>query len=182
MSFLTEGYPTGADGFELHTDFRIWLDFERDVGSVNTCSDLIAVVEKYFKSPPPQNPEAAISVLMKFYSAENMSRKERRASGIMPRAYDFEIDASPIYSAFIAQYGIDLYTANLHWHAFIHLFYGLTEEHKITKLMQFRTVNTENIKDKEQKKFYKKMKNTYRLPALKPEFLDDQIGEVFAGI
>ena len=69
-----------------------------------------------------------------------------------------------IYSAFMQQYKIDLSDTRMHWWKFKALFGGLSEDTHIVKAIQYRTIDLSTIKDKEQKKFYKKMKSAYKLP------------------
>lgn len=180
MSFLTQGFPCEIEGYEINTDFRLWLDFERDMANMQSGRDLIVMLEKYYACVPPVHPVQAVSILVRFYAPNTEGNRKEQGAGIAPRAYDYEIDAPLIYAAFLAQYGIDLLTVSMHWQAFLHLFHGLNEEHKITKMIQYRIMDTGQIENKEQRKFYQKMKRMYRLPSLKPELSDGQIGEVFS--
>lgn len=49
------------------------------------------------------------------------------------------------------------------------MFSGLTDKNKICKIMEYRAVDLSTIKDKEQKAFYRKMKQIYRLPDSRSE-------------
>ena len=69
----------------------------------------------------------------------------------------------------MTQYKIDLQTADLHWWQFKSLFKSLDDNNKICKIMEYRAIDLSQIKDKEQKKFYRKMKALYRLPDLRSE-------------
>ena len=77
--------------------------------------------------------------------------------------YSFTHDADYIYAAFMEQYGIDLNAVELHWWKFSAMFSGLKENCLISKVMGYRAADTAGM-DKEQKKFYKKMKEIYKLP------------------
>ena len=64
------------------------------------------------------------------------------------------------------------------------MFAGLSEENKIIKIMEYRSVNLAEIKDKNQKAFYRKMKELYKLPDLRTEVekerdMIDMISSVF---
>ena len=178
MSFLTQGFPNEAGGCAVHTDFRLWLEFERDLERIATPADIVGVLHKYYVTAPQGNPLRALSALIGFYSGSGRKRTAGGAGGGGTRAYDYEVDAPLIYAAFLSQYGLDLTTVTLHWHGFLALFRGLDESHKISKIMEYRSVNPADIKDKSQKRFYQKMKRLYRLPSRK--ITDDMIGTILS--
>ena len=49
------------------------------------------------------------------------------------------------------------------------MFKSLKGDNEIVKIMGYRSVNLSNIKDKEQKLYYKKMKELYKIPISKDE-------------
>lgn len=77
--------------------------------------------------------------------------------------YSFTHDTDYIYAAFMEQYGIDLNAVELDWWKFSAMFAGLKEDCLISKIMGYRATDTVGM-NKEQKKFYKKMKDVYKLP------------------
>ena len=85
------------------------------------------------------------------------------------RIYSYEFDAEYIYSAFMEQYKIDLNKEHLHWWKFKALFNSLNEEVLFSKIMSYRAIDLSKIKDKDMKKYYKKMKKLYALPDLRSE-------------
>ena len=63
------------------------------------------------------------------------------------------------------QYKIDLNSIEyMHWWKFKALFEGLTENTQIVKIMGYRAMDLSKIKDKEEKKRYKKLQREYALP------------------
>jgi hypothetical protein len=52
----------------------------------------------------------------------------------------------------------------MHWWKFRTLFNGINENTLFSKITGYRSMNLEDIKDKEQKKYYEKMKRLYALP------------------
>lgn len=184
MSFLTAGYPTEIDGYQINTDFKLWLDYERDVANLNSNADFVLLIKKYYKEGQqlPFDPVKLIHNLSKFFYPYEKEQKKEGSAGTSARAYDFDVDAPLIYSAFMSQYGIDLSTAEMHWHRFLYLFNGLDEEHKISKIIQYRVMDLSQIKDKEQKKFYRKMKRLHKLPSLRKALTEKQVGDVFSEI
>lgn len=95
------------------------------------------------------------------------TQAEQGTSSRSKQIYSFTHDAPLICAAFLAQYGIDLTKADLHWWLFRALFEGLTDENKICKVMEIRSVDLSKIKDKEQKAHYRRLKRIYRLPDLR---------------
>ena len=52
----------------------------------------------------------------------------------------------------------------MHWWTFKTLFDSISEETHFGKILQYRCIDVSQIKDKEMKKFYLKMKKAYALP------------------
>ena len=119
------------------------------------------------------NIDKTIDNILLFYKCGKENEKEtspkiRREN--TRRIYSYEFDNQLIYSAFKAQYNIDLQDINyLHWWKFKAMFDALKEDNKIVEVMGYRAININNIKDKEKKKFYKKMKKLYALPDMRSE-------------
>ena len=175
MSILTAKLPDSVeiDGkqYPVYTDFRNWVEFEALMmdGSRSLADKIVSAFALcYHRDALPPDFEQAASAMVWFYCGE--TRKNSGTGGKKQKAvYSFEHDADYIYSAFLAQYGIDLQTANLHWWQFKALFKSLGEENKICKIMEYRAIDLAKIKDKEQKAFYRKMKAHYRLPDMRSE-------------
>lgn len=123
-----------------------------------------------------------MNILSQFFYPYERDKKKESSSISNSRPYDFNVDAPLIYSAFMAQYGIDLGATEMHWHKFLYLFNGLNEEHKISKIIQYRIMDLSQIKDKEQKKFYRKMKQMHKLPSLKKTLTENQVGDLFSEV
>ena len=68
------------------------------------------------------------------------------------------------------QYSIDLQDIEyLHWWKFKAMFKSLKEDNEIVKIMGYRSMDLSKIKDKEQKSYYKKMQELYKIPISKDE-------------
>ena len=64
---------------------------------------------------------------------------------------DWEIDGDLIYAAILGQYGIDLYEVkDLHWHKFLAMIKGLSEQTKLREVMQYRAYKKETGKNVDQ--------------------------------
>ena len=67
----------------------------------------------------------------------------------------------------MSQYNIDLQDIEyLHWWKFRALFDSLDENNRLSKIIQYRSMDLTKIKDKEQKKFYKNMKKLYKIDTI----------------
>lgn len=96
--------------YSIHTDFRLWLAFGRSPAT--TWHTL------YVENIPPGG---GLNELMEFYVNSNpLPRPIEGKSGARP--YDLDIDSEAIVAAFMERYGIDITSAELHWHMFKTLF------------------------------------------------------------
>ena len=177
MSILTEPLRdfVEVDGkrYGVHTDFKVWLKFadiisDRDMPTEQKVIESLKLC--YLRGSLPNNAEGAVKAMLAFYAGEQKKPQtgEGKKSNKTP-VYDFEYDAEYIFAAFWAQYGLDLTKCRLHWHAFRALFLGLCGEHKICRMMEYRGADLSQIKNKEQKSFYRKMQRLYRLPDMRTQ-------------
>lgn len=116
----------------------------------------------------------AIDNILWFYKC-GKEEEEKKTSQIATREntkriYSYEFDSELIYSAFKDQYNIDLQDIKyLHWWKFKAMFDALKDDNKIVEIMGYRAINLSKIKDKEMKKYYKKMQKLYALPDMRSE-------------
>lgn len=170
MSILTEELPTYLTicGVKcpIQSDFRTWLKvsslFERLEDDQTLIVDIFKLI---FPNKLPPSLQEAITKIIEFYShSQTESKKTSKEPREQKKSFDFEYDADLIYASFWQQYHIDLVDSSMHWWKFKALLNGLTEDTHFSKVVQYRSVELSRIKDKEQKKFYAKMKAMYRLP------------------
>ena len=115
--------------------------------------------------------EKAIDDILWFYrcgkeekASENDNKNERNNKQI----YSYEFDDELIYSAFKDQYGVDLQDIKyLHWWKFKAMFEGLKDDNQIVKIMGYRAMDISKIKDKDEKKHYKRLQQLYALPDMR---------------
>lgn len=118
----------------------------------------------------PDDWQEALEGIQWFYRCgEEEQTKRKRGRGTQDRIYSFEHDASYIYSAFLSQYGIDLTEVTLHWWKFRALFQGLNEDCAISKIIGYRGMEIPDSMSKEQKDFYRRMKEAYKIPLSRNE-------------
>ncbi len=169
MSILTEGLPDSlvisGQSCKIRTDMKTWLRFsELMAGSEEENRKNLPKMFKLVFDELPSNLFAAAAEMIQFYACGKIAG-DKKGSGVpTKKAFDFEYDADLIYAAFLQQYNLDLVDSTLHWWKFRALLDSLSEETQFVKVVQYRSVNLSKIKDKEQRKFYRKMKELYRLP------------------
>ena len=162
----------------FNTDFRYSIMFELLMQD-NTISEEVKIakaLELYYPEMKKiTNYKEAILNILWFYSSgkedgtkKNVKTVEQKEN-IKNQIYSYEFDAEYIYSAFKDQYGIDLQDEELHWWKFKALFQGLKEDNKIVQIMGYRGMDLSKIKDKEERKHYKRLKKLYALPDMRTE-------------
>lgn len=175
-NLLINKLPQHTDsGLRIRTDFRESIKFELLMQD-KTISDnkkIRMVLNLYYYRPDKiTDIKKALDEIVWFYKGgdkleknNSIVRKENKK-----QIYSYEFDAEYIYSAFMQQYKIDLNSINyLHWWKFRSLFMNLNEDVLFSKIMKYRATEISSIKDKEMKKFYKKMKRLYALPDMRTE-------------
>ena len=174
MCILTEQFPNcitspGGEKIVIDTDFRVWVDFAQAAEDNEIDSDkAVEIFSRIFLGTIPPNLDELIPAVLEFFAPDflNDGISQKNSNFDNRRIIDFNIDAGRIYAAFLTQYGIDLSDANLHWWAFKALFSALGNDTAMVKVMQYRSMTYAEInrlQDKEQRKFYRKMKRLYTL-------------------
>lgn len=193
MNILTDGLPehvlVGGKKYKINSDFRVSVLFEEMIQDKNITEEQQLFIEELMNIPEfegdhekarllakynsglalyypviPEDLDGAISQMLWFYQCGKTEEQKQSGKGKkQSQIYSFTYDADYIYAAFLEQYGKDLNSAYLHWWKFTAMFSGLKEDCLISKIMGYRAADTAGM-DKEQKKFYKKMKEIYKLP------------------
>lgn len=179
MNLLIDLLPTTINidekEYGINSDFRTSILFEllMQDSSVDDGDKIIMALNLYYEDiPTKQYWKEAIEKILWFYRCgkdiELSKGKGKGKSDI--QIYSFEHDDDYIYAAFIDQYGIDLQDIDqLHWWKFKAMFKSLKENNEIVKIMKYRSMDLSKIKDKEEKAYYKKMQNLYKIPVSKNE-------------
>jgi len=164
----------GGEKIFINTDFRTWIRFDEALFWSDKPMEerLYSALHICYDGKIPADINSAVHAAIGFYSPKNEQKKEtdkntqneQVVSSRSKQIYSFTHDASLICAAFLSQYGIDLTKDDMHWWLFRALFEGLTDENKICKVMEIRSVDLSKIKDKEQKAHYRRLKRIYRLP------------------
>lgn len=172
---------------DFDTDYRICVLFETMMQDPNyslEAKTYQAITLFYPKIEEIKDIDKALKDIVWFYtigkSEEETSRKVTNKK--TKQIYSYVFDNELIYSAFKDQYNVDLQDVNyLHWWKFKAMFEGLKSDNKIVEVMGYRATELNTIKDKEMKKFYKKMKKLYALPDMRTEEEKEyDFGEAFS--
>ena len=179
VDLLPKTVTVGSVEYPINTDFRTSILFEQvaadpDIKSEDKWKYLL---EYYYEgiTITNENVEGLVEEALKFYMCDKReltSEKEISEEETGPyhneKIYDFDYDDTYIYTAFLQQYGIDLQDVEyLHWWKFKAMFNSLKEDCKFCKILEYRSADLSKIKDEEQRKHYKTMKELYKLPTKK---------------
>lgn len=164
---------------KIRTDFRESIKFEllmQDNSISDTDKIKLALNLYYYEPEKIQDVKKAIKDILWFYKCGKEDKnvdsenEENNVNNKQKQIYSYEFDAEYIYSAFMEQYRIDLNKIKyLHWWKFKALLVSLNENILFSKIMGYRAMNINKIKDKDMKKHYKKMKKIYALPDMRSE-------------
>ena len=170
---------------EFNTDFRISILFEmlmqdRNISNKNK---IIQAIRLYYPHYEQINDfEKAIDDILWFYRCgkELINSNNTNTKNENKQIYSYEFDDNYIYSAFLQQYNFDLQDNDLHWWKFKAMFDGLNKDTKIVEIMGYRAIDLRTIKDKEERKRIKKLKQLYSLPDMRTrEQKEADFGRVF---
>lgn len=179
MNLLIDLVPTSVDingkKYEINSDFRTSMLFEllTQDSSIRDNDKIRMALELYYPNIPKNVNEAIEKIIWFYRCGKDVVSSKGTGTGKGKGAtqiYSFEHDDDYIYSAFLDQYGVDLQdTEYLHWWKFKAMFKSLKGDNEIVKIMGYRSMDLSKIKDKEQKAYYKKMKDLYKIPISRDE-------------
>ncbi|GAE00959.1 protein gp15 [Clostridium botulinum B str. Osaka05] len=168
-----------GEDYEINSNFRTSVLFELLIQdkSISEENKVIQALQLYYPVIP-SNINIAIDRMLWFYRCgKYIVPSKGTGKGKSKQIYNFEYDDDYIYSAFLDQYGIDLQDIEyLHWWKFKAMFKSLKEGNEIVKIMGYRSMDLSKIKDKEEKKYYRKMQELYKIPIDKDE--KDKLEEI----
>lgn len=171
--------------YEINSNFRESILFELLMQDEDlTKEEQITQTLDLYYPKIPHNLEKALNKVIWFYNCgkEDNVKTKSKSNGSSTKAkkiYSFEHDAEYIYSAFLSQYKIDLADIDyLHWWKFKALFTSLNKDNKIIEIMGYRATELSDIKDKEQRKYYKSMKEMYDIPTNQSKDEEEKINSI----
>ena len=115
--------------------------------------------------------EEALNNIIWFYGCDNKNKTSQNNENKKEKQiYSYEFDNELIFSAFKNQYNIDLEEIEyLHWWKFKSMFNGLKSDNRIVEIMGYRAMDLSKIKDKEERKRYRKLQKLYALPDMRTQ-------------
>ncbi len=161
-----------GEDYKINSDFRTSILFEllMQDNSISEEDKIIQALELYYSILPKDLNKAIEGILWFYRCGKDEVDNKNKGTGKSTNVYSFDYDDDLIYSAFLDQYGIDLQDVDyLHWWKFKAMFKGLKEDNEIVKIMGYRAMDVNKIKDKEQKAHYKKMQDLHKIPINKDE-------------
>ncbi len=156
---------------DIRSNFRTSILFELMMNDAVLSDEekLFQTLQLYYPVVP-ENLEEALNKALWFYRGGMDEERKGVGGKKASQIYSFEYDAEYIYAAFMDQYGVNLQSIDyLHWWEFKAMFKGLKEDNEIVKIMGYRAVDITSEMNKEQQKFYRKMKEAYKIPLAKTE-------------
>ena len=172
LDVLPEYVTIDGEQFFVDTNFRTFIIFEiimldNKIGAREKVNELLGLC--YTDKMPADKESALNELLMLYRCGEALRKSEPRKNGnvvLKPKhIYDFRIDASYIYGAFLSQYGIDLNEIEyLHWWKFMAMFKSLNSSNKIVEIMGYRAADLSKIESKSERNRIAKLQQTYALP------------------
>ncbi|MCL2588374.1 MAG: bacteriophage Gp15 family protein, partial [Oscillospiraceae bacterium] len=163
-TLIDGGLPYEIDGTPISPDFRNMLRVETIAADESlTQAHKVSLMLNQLYPELPDDLAKAYEGLTWFIHRGNMPDTDRPRAQSKRKAYDFTQDASLIFSAFFATYGINLAEVEfLHWWEFLALFEGLPEDVLIRKVMYWRSCDVSKL-SKEEKKHVLEMRKHFAI-------------------
>lgn len=173
IDLLPNKIEINNEEYEINSDFRTSILFEllMQDNSIGEEDKIYMALQLYYPVIPNDIKEAIDKMLWFYRCGKEITSSKGNGKGkSVTQIYSFEHDDDYIYAAFMDQYNIDLQDIEyLHWWKFKAMFKSLKEDNEIVKIMGYRSMDLSKIKDKEEKAYYKKMQELYKLPISKDE-------------
>lgn len=167
MNLLIDKLPTDYEGLKINTNFRSFILFEllMQDNSVSDKDKIILSINLFFDNPTDDLKKMMEAILWFYRCGKDETKSKKAGQKQKKDIYSYEYDADLIYSAFKDQYGIDLNKIRyLHWFKFKALFNGLKSDNRICEIMGYRAIDLNEIKDKEERKKYRRLQRECALP------------------
>lgn len=175
-NMLTEKLPTKYKGYHINTDFKcgIKISLALDDWQLGDEERVLTALSLLYGEGIPDDMNVALDGLRWFLSCGKEADKasysdiddvDNAKESVNVKgddiSFDFEVDASNIYAAFLKNYNIDLTKTDMHWFQFIALFSNLKDT-SLNDMMYYRTLDLSQYKG-EQKSEMKALKERYKI-------------------
>ena len=171
FNILLDSFPDEWNGYKLNTDFRVGIQMTQasEDPELSTYEKLQVMTMLLFHKEHPETAEECTQAIEWFFTAWNMDHHEKSDE----KGMDFDADQGRIYSAFLAQYRIDLNYEKMHFWKFMHLLSNL-EECSFTRVIDIRTKQITTKMSREEITMYANAKKTYALETAESKELQDE--------
>lgn len=175
-NMLTEKLPTKYKGYHINTDFKcgIKISLALDDWQLGDEERVLTALSLLYGEGIPDDMNVALDGLRWFLTCGKEADKasysdiddvDTAKESVNVKgddiSFDFEVDASNIYAAFLKNYNIDLTKTDMHWFQFIALFSNLKNT-SLNDMMYYRTLDLSQYKG-EQKAEMKALKERYKI-------------------
>ena len=175
-NMLTEKLPTKYKGYHINTDFKcgIKISLALDDWQLGDEERVLTALSLLYGEGIPDDMNVALDGLRWFLTCGKEADKasysdiddvDNAKESVNVKgddiSFDFEVDASNIYAAFLKNYNIDLTKTDMHWFQFIALFSNLKDT-SLNDMMYYRTIDISQYKG-EQKAEMKALKERYKI-------------------
>ena len=175
-NMLTEKLPTKYKGYHINTDFKcgIKISLALDDWQLGDEERVLTALSLLYGEGIPDDMNIALDGLRWFLTCGKEADKasysdiddvDNAKESVNVKgddiSFDFDVDASNIYAAFLKNYNIDLTKTDMHWFQFIALFSNLKNT-SLNDMMYYRTLDLSQYKG-EQKAEMKALKERYKI-------------------
>ena len=175
-NMLTEKLPIKYKGYHINTDFKCGIKISRalDDWQLGDEERVLTALSLLYGEGIPDDMNIALDGLRWFLTCGKEADKasysdiddvDNAKESVNVKgddiSFDFEVDASNIYAAFLKNYNIDLTKTDMHWFQFIALFSNLKNT-SLNDMMYYRTIDLSQYKG-EQKAEMKALKERYKI-------------------
>ena len=175
-NMLTEKLPTKYKGYHINTDFKcgIKISLALDDWQLGDEERVLTALSLLYGEGIPDDMNIALDGLRWFLTCGKEADKasysdiddvDNAKESVNVKgddiSFDFEVDASNIYAAFLKNYNIDLTKTDMHWFQFIALFSNLKNT-SLNDMMYYRTIDLSQYNG-EQKAEMKALKERYKI-------------------
>lgn len=164
---LPKSIRIGEINYSIRTDFRTWIKVESILKDSNIpdemkLSMIFVICDLFYgnENIANENIDAVYDSIFSFWRLYKPINVKAKVSHDIAYSYDHDFDL--IVSAFKQQYGVNLFSDDMHWFEFKALFDGLGENTMFKKIVSYRTVDLSKV-PKEQRKEYAELKEFYRI-------------------
>lgn len=172
FNVMLDELPDMWEGFPIDTDFRIGVQIsqimeDKDLSDNEKWGTSAELLFRGIRPDPQYYSDAILWFLQEWNHDNNKKAKDRT------RVLDYDIDQWRLYSAFKAQYGIDLNTVNMHYWQFMGMLTTLNEC-AFTRVVDVRLKELRSNMTKEEKQILKDQKTIYGLEQLQEQISEDE--------